>query len=123
MNQCRKCLVSVAAVGVVAIIVGIYFWVTREVVYLAATSTDKEIVATVSWNTTALGMVDSHLSIKDFYGSTLLRQELLKSRDHFADIQAEIQGLDITGDAVVLRLKRNHYTGPDRFELPPPQRR
>jgi len=63
-------------------------------------------------------MVDAHLVIKDFYGSTLYRTLLLRNRDHFIDIESEFRGLEISEDSERLHVIRNHYKGPDRFPLP-----
>jgi len=63
-------------------------------------------------------MVDSHLVIKDFYGATLYRIDLIASRDHFSEIRFEFTGLEITGGGIVLHVNRHHYKGLDRFNLP-----
>jgi hypothetical protein len=73
----RRLRRSLAALAILVVSGGVgYVWLTREVVYLAASSNTKRIVAAVRWNTTVFGMVDAHLVIRDFYGTTLYRTRL-----------------------------------------------
>lgn len=118
MNLRRRRIGAVVTILVVLTAAIAYLWLTQEVTYLAASSTTKGVVGAVTWNTTVFGMVDAHLVVKDFYGSTLYRTNLLKNRDDFFDIADEFRGIEIADDGVRLHVKRNHYKGPDRFPLP-----